>query len=335
MFRCIILAGLAAMFADGASVAGPTEFYVVSEFFSDNGALFYYRILDVKPDGSDTIVRYIRVAPVAVVCARRIIVQAAEARLPNVSLAAIVGNRNPCAVNSKTLSRAIQSNSRKASVLEAISFGIVAKCGSETNALGLPIADGVNFERMKKSHPEMERLWDLTSTVIGRAFGSMDVFNDISEAADLQLQREGEQLVPILRFGQYDLGLAEATRGGVSKWSSPSFRQVLDGYQKPVSKSEIAAAIVPHLVDSGSYKFGKYVDPVYPPLAKSARIEGRVELQLLIDSSTGEVKDASALSGHPILRQSAIAAVKQWRFSAGSIDSETAKVVLDFALRCP
>jgi TonB family protein len=53
--------------------------------------------------------------------------------------------------------------------------------------------------------------------------------------------------------------------------------------------------------------------PSYPPLAKQARIQGNVRLQAIIDK-TGKVSDVRALSGHPLLIQPAIDAVKQWEF---------------------
>jgi hypothetical protein len=66
----------------------------------------------------------------------------------------------------------------------------------------------------------------------------------------------------------------------------------------------------------------------------SARSQSKVELQLKLDPATGEVLDASAVSGHPLLKPSAIEAAKQWRLAPQSIQSETLNLTLDFALRC-
>jgi len=55
------------------------------------------------------------------------------------------------------------------------------------------------------------------------------------------------------------------------------------------------------------------VDPVYPPLAREARIEGAVVLEVTVDEY-GEVRASRVLSGHPMLTQAAIAAVQQWIF---------------------
>jgi TonB family protein len=55
------------------------------------------------------------------------------------------------------------------------------------------------------------------------------------------------------------------------------------------------------------------VEPTYPPLARRARIQGRVVLEVLI-STTGIVKDVHLVQGHPMLAPAALEAVKQWRY---------------------
>ena len=55
------------------------------------------------------------------------------------------------------------------------------------------------------------------------------------------------------------------------------------------------------------------VCPVYPKLAKEARIQGTVRLVALIDEF-GNVKGLKLISGHPFLVKAAMDAVKQWRY---------------------
>jgi protein TonB len=52
------------------------------------------------------------------------------------------------------------------------------------------------------------------------------------------------------------------------------------------------------------------VTPVYPPLARQARIQGTVVLRIVIDKE-GAVRDPQLVSGHPMLAPAAIEAVKQ------------------------
>ena len=55
------------------------------------------------------------------------------------------------------------------------------------------------------------------------------------------------------------------------------------------------------------------VAPIYPPLARQARIQGTVVLDVVI-TKTGEVSKLQLISGHPMLAPAAIDAVKQWRY---------------------
>ena len=53
--------------------------------------------------------------------------------------------------------------------------------------------------------------------------------------------------------------------------------------------------------------------PEYPPLARAARVSGKVEIEVVIDQR-GNVADARAVSGHPLLKDSAVASARQWKF---------------------
>ena len=330
MCRRLLLALIVATIAWGAPAAGPSEFYVVSVFFSDNGALYYYRVIDVQPDGPDSVIRYTRIAPANVYCPRWI-VQSATARLRGLSPSGLVRNNNPCAVKSGTLHSALRQFHTVAGGFEIISFGIVARCGFSTVVLDLPEVD---LERAQKTKPEVARLWRFMSEITDGAFGSTDIFHDRTEEDDLVLQRAGEKELPELVSGRYDIGLAAAFKRNVGSWRSPSFRVLLENYRGPVNEKDAKSGFVPQLVNAQAYKFEQYIDPTYPPLAKQARIQGRVDLQLSVDDDTRAVKGVTVVSGHPLLRPSAIEAAKQWRFTADSPVSQVVNVTLDYALRC-
>ena len=334
MFRPVTTAVLIAIAASGAVVDGPSYFYAVSVSFSDNGAQFYYRILDATQDGPDTVVRYIRIAPTNVYCPR-MMVQAAETRIRNQSPAKLVAGNNPCAVKPEALRASLDRYRRADGVFEAISFGIVARCGQSSVTLDLPISQQVDLTKLSKVHPEIARLWDLTSTVTVRAFGEIDVFHDRRDEEDAALQNAGEKMVPDLISGRYDSGLAVAVKGNVGTWKSPSFRSLLRDYHGPISAADAKASYVPQLLDSQSYRFTQFVPPKFPPLALMARIHGNVEVQLNVEPATGEVKDVTVLSGHPLLKPSAIDVVKQWRFVPNSVPTDTLRITLEYALRCP
>jgi TonB family protein len=77
------------------------------------------------------------------------------------------------------------------------------------------------------------------------------------------------------------------------------------------------------------------VEPVYPELAKRARITGRVVLMVTVNEE-GLVWDVQVLSGHPLLNEAAISAVRQWRYQPTLLNGVpvpvTATVTVLFAL---
>jgi TonB family protein len=57
----------------------------------------------------------------------------------------------------------------------------------------------------------------------------------------------------------------------------------------------------------------KRVEPIYPPLARLTRVEGLVRIDLLVGRD-GKVLDCHVISGHPLLVQSAVDAVRKWEY---------------------
>jgi TonB family protein len=333
MFCQLLAFAVTVLVVQGAELPGPSEFHVVSAFFSDNGALFYYRVIDVTQEGSGSVVRYARIAPTNVFCPRTI-VQAAESRVRDRSPAQLAGSNNPCAIKPAALSATVKKFRQHADVLETISFGIVAQCGSSSISLELPDLEGVDLKKMKASNPAMVHLWDLGSEITTSGFGHNDIFQDRSEEADLALQRAGQKLLPELISGRYDKALAAAVDGNVGKWKEPTFRSLLATYHGPIPATEAKASYVPRLLNATAYRFASFVAPKYPALAMQARIQGGVELQLTVETATGEVQNVAAISGHPLLTPTAIEAAKQWRFEAHSLSADRIKVTIEYALRC-
>jgi TonB family protein len=61
------------------------------------------------------------------------------------------------------------------------------------------------------------------------------------------------------------------------------------------------------------------VPPVYPPVQRAARVEGTVELDVLI-GPTGAVDDASVIKPVNGLTEAAVAAVRQWKYASTIIN---------------
>ena len=66
--------------------------------------------------------------------------------------------------------------------------------------------------------------------------------------------------------------------------------------------------------------------PVYPPLAKQARIQGTVRFNAVIGKD-GAIANLTLVSGHPLLVPSATEAVRQWVYQPTLLNSEPVEVV--------
>lgn len=102
--------------------------------------------------------------------------------------------------------------------------------------------------------------------------------------------------------------------GGTDSQSAPS----------PVATSQTP----PPLDISGGVLNGKAVykiTPEYPPVAKAARAQGTVVVQITVDEE-GYVISAEAVSGHPLLRQATVQAARQARFTPTLLEGEPVKV---------
>lgn len=99
---------------------------------------------------------------------------------------------------------------------------------------------------------------------------------------------------------------------------------------KPVCSSSEESFDSPEFVRVPSEQlYGKAKErplPPYPPIAKAARAESTVIVEILV-SEAGEVICARSLSGHPLLRAAATAATLKWKFEPIETAGNPAKVV--------
>jgi protein TonB len=67
------------------------------------------------------------------------------------------------------------------------------------------------------------------------------------------------------------------------------------------------------------------VQPMYPPLARQTRISGTVRLHAII-SKDGSIQQLEVMSGHPLLQQAALDAVRQWRYQPTLLNGDPVEV---------
>lgn len=67
------------------------------------------------------------------------------------------------------------------------------------------------------------------------------------------------------------------------------------------------------------------IQPVYPPLARQTRISGTVRLHAIIGKD-GTIQQLEVMSGHPLLQQAALDAVRQWRYQPTLLNGDPVEV---------
>jgi protein TonB len=82
-------------------------------------------------------------------------------------------------------------------------------------------------------------------------------------------------------------------------------------------------------VSGGSLE--RKVQPIYPAEARSARLQGPVVLQVVIDE-VGEVRDLRTVSGDAVLARAAIDAVRQWRYQPYLLNGQPVKMPIQITV---
>lgn len=75
-----------------------------------------------------------------------------------------------------------------------------------------------------------------------------------------------------------------------------------------------------------------YVAPVYPEIARAAGVSAVVVVECTIDP-TGHVADARVVTGHPLLDEAALSAVRRWRYTATRLNGVPVPVLMTVTVR--
>lgn len=95
-----------------------------------------------------------------------------------------------------------------------------------------------------------------------------------------------------------------------------------------VAMALVASALAAQ-TSEGDRKVRSKVVPVYPELAKKLRLVATVKVQVTV-APNGNVTQAKAIGGHPLLIAPCVDAAKQWRYEPGP-DTTTTVIEFHFA----
>lgn len=155
-----------------------------------------------------------------------------------------------------------------------------------------------------------------------RSFGENFSFDNASASQHAAFQALGAEIVPAIKAGIYDRGFENGSH----------LESLLSEYAGPVKEIdpwyvEFEGRVPADLL--------QYQLPRYPPLARQTRIEGEVRLVVVLDPQTELIREVRVTSGHPLLIDAAVAAVRGWHFQEGNPRKDSIEVALRFVLRCP
>lgn len=98
----------------------------------------------------------------------------------------------------------------------------------------------------------------------------------------------------------------------------------------PPPVKEAPKAVTPKQIRVGGQvqaaKLVRQPKPIYPPLAKQARIQGTVRFNAVIGKD-GSIQNLQLVTGHPLLVPSAQEAVRQWQYQPTLLNGEPVEVV--------
>ena len=143
-------------------------------------------------------------------------------------------------------------------------------------------------------------------------------------------------------------GLAGSIGAGQEQPAEPSTERIAELVERAAALQEQLQAVLDELQallgDSGRsagdsdepYRVGGGIrppskivnaDPVYPPEAREARVQGVVIMEVTLNP-TGEVSDVEVVRSVPQLDEAAVAAVRQWRYEPTLVDGEPVPILL-------
>ena len=139
-----------------------------------------------------------------------------------------------------------------------------------------------------------------------------------------------QKVAQIVEDPNLDLPSASQVAGAVPGGSAPTFGNLLKAAPppppppKPVEQPKQTRIRVGGNVIAANLI--RKVQPVYPQLAKQARVQGAVHFTAIIGKD-GTIQNLQLIGGHPLLVQAAQDAVKQWLYKPTLLNGEPVEVV--------
>ena len=125
----------------------------------------------------------------------------------------------------------------------------------------------------------------------------------------------------ISRYRTASLALVLMFAGGtIANGQTPASAQAQAQTQAPPPAAPPAQIQTQTQSPEKERKIKTKVAPIYPELAKKMNVSGAVKIQIVV-APNGTVRSAKIVGGHPLLIDSAMDAVKRWKYEPAMTES--------------
>jgi hypothetical protein len=317
-FLMFVIGGVCVAQGQTSNEQLPTEIVIGRDSFIDVGPPFdYYDLTFLRADGSSTNVDRISLTPAADTCYPR-----AEIKVISVSLkeplASVLGGTNPCTIPEKALKEELKRRNKEP-VFSGMDVSIQVECGGRTRVIRADILDRDIFDQ----HPSTPQytawsraLFDKLDQATGDHPWETPIF-PVSQAFSAPPATSQSAALQAIAEGKFD-----GIFGNAPDRPSALYHMAQNPPRQPFIELTSCEPVRP----------ASYVDPVFPPIARAARVHGSVEFHLVVGDD-GATKNVAIDSGPGMLRQAVIDAVTKWKFPAADA-GKAIQGSIRFGLNC-
>jgi len=297
----------------------PAEVVIGRDTFFDFGPPFhYYDLTFLRSEGEKTEVERVSLTPPADTCYPRAEIKTVHVGISQ-PLSAILNDTNPCEIPEKAL-KAELKRKKKGPVFSGMVVSIQTQCAVGTRVIRTDVLDRDIFGDQKKTpkYTSWSRmLFDKLDEATGQSPWEKPVF-PLAEVTTTSASTLESSAMQAIADGEYDMLF-----GQTADRPSALYRLAKDAPSRlpfiELKKSDPVRPIT-------------YVSPVYPPIAKAARVQGSVEFHLSI-GRYGAVENTVIESGPKMLWQAVSEATAKWKFPAED-EGKLVQASIGFGLNC-
>jgi TonB family protein len=301
------------------AVAPPVQFEIGRRTFFDFGPPFnYYDLFIVRSNTSGISIERISLTPPGHWCAQPAKIEDASAFISE-SIAAILGDTNPCAIPEKELHRELK-RCKKCLVFSGAKVAMKVQCGSQVRIIRSDILDRDMFDPAAKTPQHTAwtmQLLQLLDKAVGPGMMEKPVFpNDQSPAPPLK--DPDSRILQDVGAGNYDTLFPDAPE-------KPS-----DLYRASQNHRPLVPSV--QLLSSQPTAPEVFVAPAYPPMAEKGEMQGTVFFTISVDAS-GNVIELTFDRGAPIFEAAVRRASAGWKFPPNLV-IPWIRAAIRFSLEC-